>query len=156
MAWLLWILGFSPAHLCLSGPHENGPDLLVECDGNLAVIECTLRQLKADKRSKLGARCVAIRESLVATRNREAHVLPILVTRSTREQVAADIKEAAEEGQHVLTRDDLLLLLDRARQVHAATAMFSDWRRALEFLRGATKPLFGWLAQHPTSAIDAA
>lgn len=135
VSWLLWMLGFSPAHLCLSGHHENGPDLLVECDGNLAVIECTLGQLKSDKRSKLGSRCVSIRESLVASRNRNVYVLPVMVTRSTSEQASADIREAANEGQHVLTRDDLLQLLERTRQPYSAAEIFGEWRHALEAAR---------------------
>lgn len=132
IAWLLWMLGFSPAHLCHSSHHENGPDLLVECEGSLVIVECTVGQLKADKRSKLAARCVDIRESLVASRNHDAFVLPVLVTRFTREQAAADFEEAAKDGQHVLTREDLLLLLDRTRQTYSATAIFSDWKHALE------------------------
>lgn len=132
VAWLLWMLGFSPAHLCQSSHHENGPDLIVECGGNLAIVECTVGQLKADKRSKLGARCAEVRESLIASRNRDSNVLPILVTRFTREQAASDIEEAAKDGQHVLTRDDLLLLLGRTRQAYSAIAIYSDWKHSLE------------------------
>lgn len=139
VAWLLWMLGFNPAHLRNSKHHEDAPDILVECGGGFAVVECTIGQLKADKRSNLRARCVNIEKSLAASGNRDALVLPVLVSRFGQEQVTADLEDTAKAGLHVLTRDDLLVLLERTRQVNSPTAILTEWQTVLEANRAAIR-----------------
>jgi hypothetical protein len=49
VAWLLWMLGFSSAHL--GERVQEGPDVLVSTpSGNLAIVECTTGLLKADQK----------------------------------------------------------------------------------------------------------
>ncbi|MGQ3055439.1 MAG: hypothetical protein ACT6S0_26925 [Roseateles sp.] len=139
VAWLFWMLGFNPAHLRNSKHHEDAPDILVECEGGFVVVECTIGQLKADKRSNLKARCVNVEKSLAATGNRDVLVLPLLVTRFSHEQVTADMEDAGKAGLHVLTRDDLLALMERTRQVNSPAAILAEWRTALEANRAATR-----------------
>jgi len=139
VAWLFWMLGFNPAHLRNSKQHEDAPDILVECEGGFVVVECTIGQLKAAKRSNLKARCVNVGESLAASGNRDAPVLPVLVTRFSHEQVTADLEDAAKAGLHVLTRDDLLALLERTRQINSPVAILAEWRTTLEANRAATR-----------------
>lgn len=139
VAWLFWMLGFNPAHLRNSKQHEDAPDILVECEGGFVVVECTIGQLKADKRSNLRARCVNVEKSLTASGNRDALVLPVLVTRFSHEQVTADLEDAAKAGLHVLTRDDLLALMERTRQINSPAAILTEWRTALEANGAATR-----------------
>jgi hypothetical protein len=139
VAWLFWMLGFSPTHLCNSKHHEDAPDILVECGGGLAVVECSIGQLKADKRSNLQARCIAIKESLATAGSRETVVLPVLVTRFNEEQASTDLEDAAKAGQHVLTSDDLLSLLERTRQINSPESIFAEWRNSVESQRSASE-----------------
>ncbi|MDR7298245.1 hypothetical protein J2X16_003608 [Pelomonas aquatica] len=139
VAWLFWMLGFNPAHLRNSKQHEDAPDILVECEGDFVIVECTIGQLKADKRSNLKARCVNVEKSLAASGNRDAMVLPVLVTRFSHEQVTADLDDAAKAGLHVLTRDDMLALMERTRQINSPAVILAEWRTALEANRAATQ-----------------
>jgi hypothetical protein len=63
VAWLLWMLGFSVAHLGGSGRTQDAADLVATApQGHFAVVECTTEQLKADKLSLLVERADRVRQ----------------------------------------------------------------------------------------------
>ena len=129
VSWLLWMLGFNPVHLRDSKRHEEAPDLIVDCEGQFAIVECTIGQLKDDKLAKLTARFVEVRDGLEVSGHGEAKLLPILVTRHTREQVQSDLDKVTFAGVHVLTRDELALLLERTRLRNEPRLLLDEWRR---------------------------
>lgn len=131
VSWILWMLGFNPVHLVSSKRVEDAPDIILECEGRFAIVECTTGQLKSDKRAHLNARSLAIRDSLAVAVRHGVDLFPILVTRLTREQVAPDLEEAARAGLHVLTRDELLPLFERTRLTNDPRAILEEWKQDL-------------------------
>jgi hypothetical protein len=71
VAWLIWMLGFSVAHLGGTPKTRDAADLLaVTPAGHFAVIECTTGLLKAEnKLGLLHARAAAVRQNLAASGN---------------------------------------------------------------------------------------
>ncbi|MGK6356210.1 hypothetical protein ACMGDH_13415 [Sphingomonas sp. DT-207] len=115
VSWLLWILGFSPAHLGANARMSEAPDLLVTTPrGHFAVIECTTGVLKAEhKLALLVQRSEAVRKGLQLSNNQHLRVLPVMVTTKTREEVRGELEDARKSGVVVVTRDDLPPLISR-------------------------------------------
>jgi Holliday junction resolvase len=109
VAWLLWMLGFSVAHLGGTGRTQDAADLIATTpNGHFAVIECTTGLLKAEnKLPLLVSRVEQVRLGVVASNNRHLRVLPIIVTSKTRADVSADIEQAERLGVLVLTSENL-------------------------------------------------
>lgn len=109
VAWLMWMLGFSVAHLGAMPKSQDAADLLATTPaGHFAVIECTTGLLKAEnKLALLHARAQSVRRGLEASNNKFQRVLPVIVTSRTREEIAPDIETAEKLGICIVTREDL-------------------------------------------------
>jgi hypothetical protein len=109
VAWLLWMFGFSAAHLGAMPRVQDAADLLVSSPaGHFAVVECTTGLLKAEnKLALLHSRAAAVRRSLDATNNTATRVLPTIVTSRARTDVEPDIEAAEKLGIYVMTRENL-------------------------------------------------
>jgi len=109
VAWLLWMLGFSVAHLGGTGRTQDAADLIATTPtGHFAVIECTTGLLKAEnKLSLLIGRAEQVRLGVVASNNKHLRVLPIMVTSKTRAEVSADLEQAERLGVLVITSENL-------------------------------------------------
>lgn len=149
VSWLLWMLGFSVAHLGGTDKTQNAPDLIATTPrGNFAVIECTTGLLKAEhKLALLVDRAEALKRRLEASGNRHLHVLPIIVTSKAREEVKADLEQAEKLGVVVLTRESLEEALKRTLVLPDAEALYTEGEQAAQAAQSkyqnATLPLGG-------------
>lgn len=134
VSWLLWMLGFSVAHLGGTDKTQNAPDLIATTPrGNFAVIECTTGLLKAEnKLALLVDRAEALKRRLEASGNRHLHVLPVIVTSKARVEVKADLEQAEKLGVVVLTRESLEEALKRTLVLPDAEAVFAEGEQAAQ------------------------
>jgi hypothetical protein len=109
VAWLLWMLGFSVAHLGGTPRTRDAADLIVTTpSGHFAVVECTTGLLKAEnKLALLHQRAENVRAALAASNNAFVRVLPVMVTSKTMNEVVPDIEAAEKLGVLVITREGL-------------------------------------------------
>lgn len=128
VAWLLWMLGFHVAHLGATPRNQEAPDLVATTSlKHFLVIECTTDLLKADnKLPKLIGRTEALRVSLDASGNRHLRTLPVIVSSKTRKEVLADIEQAEKLGVLVITRDEILKLLERTLILSNAEDIYNE------------------------------
>lgn len=134
VSWLLWMLGFSVAHLGGTDKTQDAPDLIATTPGgNFAVIECTTGLLKAEnKLAHLIERTEALRQRLEACGNRHLHVLPIIITTKSREEIRADLEQAERLGILVLTRESLEEGLKRTLVLPSAEAIFAEGEQTVQ------------------------
>lgn len=144
IGWLLWAIGFSTASFGTNAKTRDAFDIVaVAPKGDFVVVECTLGLLRADtKLSKLSARATNLRETLDASNMRSLRVLPVIVTAMTADQVKADTSQAEEMGVLVLTRENLVSVLDELvgfpngdRWFERAMASMEDKRSARQSLK---------------------
>jgi len=128
VAWLLWMLGFSVAHLGGTDKTQNAPDLIASTPrGNFAVIECTTGLLKAEnKLALLVDRTEVVRRRLETSGNRHLHILPVIVTSKSKEEIKADLEQAEKLGILVITRESLEEALKRTLFFPNAEALFAE------------------------------
>jgi hypothetical protein len=109
VAWLLWMLGFSVAHLGSTPRTQDAVDLIATTpNGHFAVVECTTGLLKADQKlPRVIERAENVRRRLAESGNRYPRVLAAIVTSKTRGEVMADIEQAERLRVLVITREDL-------------------------------------------------
>lgn len=128
VSWLLWMLGFSVAHLGAETKTQDAVDILAASPaGNFALVECTTGVIAADKKvANLVSRCALVAEKLKHASHNNVRVLPILVTSKSRDEVIHEIEPARERGVLVLTRDDLVELLNRTDVLPNADQLYQD------------------------------
>ena len=133
VAWLLWMLGFSVAHLGGTKKTQEAPDLIATTPrGNFAVIECTTGLLKAEnKLALLVERTEVMRRRLEASGNRHLHILPVIVTSKSQEEIKADLEQAEKFGVFVLTRESLEEALRRTLFFPNAEALFAEAKQSV-------------------------
>jgi hypothetical protein len=108
VAWLLWMLGFSVAHLNTRKTREAADLLVTTPSGHFAVIECTTGLLKAEnKLSLLHERAEAARRGLAASNSAHLRLMPVMVTSKMRADITPDLEIAEKLGVLVLTRESL-------------------------------------------------
>lgn len=134
VSWLLWMLGFSVAHLGGTDKTQDAPDLIVTTpSGNFVVIECTTGLLKTEnKLARLVERTETLRQRLEASGNRHLHVLPTVITTKSRDEVRADLEQAERLGVLVLTRESLEDGLKRTLVLPNANALFTEAERTVQ------------------------
>lgn len=128
VSWLLWMLGFSVVHLGGTKKTQEAPDLIATTPhGNFAVIECTTGLLKAEnKLALLVGRTEVLRRRLDVSGNRHLHILPVMVTSKSQEEIKADLEQAEKLGVFVLTREALEETLKRTLFLSNADALFAE------------------------------
>jgi hypothetical protein len=134
VAWLLWMLGFSVAHLGGTERTQDAADLIATTPkGDFAVVECTTGLLKADnKLPLLISRVEQVRSGIVASNNKHLRVLPIIVTSKARAEVSADIEQAERLGVLVITKEDLQGAIDRTLVFPNPEKMYDDSWQTVE------------------------
>ena len=133
VAWLLWMLGFSVAHLGSTPRTQDAVDLIATTpNGHFAVIECTTGLLKADQKlPRVVDRAENVRRRLVESGNRYAHVLAVIVT-STRGEVMADIEQAERLRVLVITQEDLRQSSNRTLALPNADQLFEQAEQTVQ------------------------
>lgn len=133
VSWLLWMLGFSPAHLGASARMSDAADVLATTpQGHFAVVECTTGVLKAGhKLALLVERAEAIRRELELSNNRHLRVLPVIVTTKSREEVRAELEDALKAGVVVVAREDLSSLVSRTMLLSNADQLYAEAEETL-------------------------
>ena len=109
VAWLLWMLGFSVAHLGATDRTQDAADLIATTPkGNFAVIECTTGLLKTEnKLPLLIERTERVKRGIVASNNKHLRVISVMVTSRTRAEISADLEQAEKLGVLVMTKENL-------------------------------------------------
>jgi hypothetical protein len=119
VAWLLWMLGFSVAHLNTRRTREAADLLVTTPQGHFAVVECTTGLLKAEnKLSILHDRAEAARRSLADSNSAHLRLLPVIVTSKTRPEITPDLETAEKLGILVMTRENLDNAINQRTLVH--------------------------------------
>ena len=133
ISWLLWMLGFSPAHLGNTTRLQEAPDIVATTPfGHVIVVECTTGPLKTDnKLSLLVERSETIRERLIASGNQHLKVLSAVVTTKRRIDVRADLEQAERLGVLVITAETLAAALPRTLIRSDADQVFAEGERAV-------------------------
>lgn len=109
IAWILWMLGFSPIHLGAVGKTQTAPDLIVAApSGKLAVVECTTGLLKAEnKLAQLVERGSVLKKRLAAAGAGSTPVLYLMITTKSKDEVSAELDQATQAGVLVATKEDI-------------------------------------------------
>lgn len=115
VAWILWMLGFSVAHLGGTRRTRDAADLLVVSPtGHFAVVECTTGLLKAEnKLSLLHDRAEAARRGLAGSNSAHLRVLPVIVTSKTAAEITPDLEAAEKLGVLVMTKEHIEHAINR-------------------------------------------
>ena len=134
VAWLLWMLGFSVAHLGSTPRTQDAVDLIATTPTeHFAVIECTTGLLKADhKLPRVIERAEDIRRRLAESGNRHLRVLAAIVTSKTRGEVMADIEQAERLRVLVITREDLEQSSQRTLALPNADQIFEQGEQTVQ------------------------
>lgn len=132
VAWLIWMLGFSPSQV---GGRENTSDaadiVATTPSGNILIVECTIGLLKSDKVAKLVERSELIRKRLALSGNHHLKVQPVIVTSKPKDEVKADIEEVKNKGVAVMTKEDLESALSRTIVLPNSEIIFDQlWQTA--------------------------
>jgi hypothetical protein len=133
VAWLLWMLGFSVAHLGANTRTQDAVDILATTpSGNFALVECTTGVISTDKKvANLLSRKAVVLERLARASQNQVRVLPVIVTSKGREEVAQEIGPAQQRGVFVLTRNDLVDMLNRTDMLPDADQLYIEAERQL-------------------------
>lgn len=134
MPWLFWMLGFGPAHIGGLPRTSDSADFLVATPkGHLAVVECTVGLLKDDdKLPKLHDRVQAVRRNLDASNMRHVHILPVIITAKTAEEVRPDMEQARKLRILVVTRERIDELLLRTLVTANADQLYAEAEQTVE------------------------
>lgn len=126
VACLLWMLGFSVAHLGDNPRTQDAADLIAATpSGHMVVIECTTGLLKPDtKVPLLLSRANEIKAGLDKSGNPHLKVLPVMVTSKTRSDVAPILEAPEKLGVLVMTREDLEEAIPRTLLLPDPDALF--------------------------------
>jgi hypothetical protein len=138
VAWLLWMLGFSVAHLGGTDlTQEKAADLVATTPkGDFVVIECTTGLLKAEnKLALLIERAELVRAGVVASNNKHLRVLTAIVTSRPRAEVSADIEQAERLGVLVMSRENLEQAVSRTLVLPNAQQLYEEAIKMVESLK---------------------
>jgi len=157
IARLLWMLGFSVAHLGGTSRTQDPPDLVATTPkGDFAVIECTTGLLKADdKLSLLIDRAERVRQGVVASNNQHLRVLPVIISSRTQAEISADIEQAEKLGVLVITRENLEQAITRTLVLPNAEQLYEEAITASGIGEGKVRGTSGinylkWVARRST------
>jgi hypothetical protein len=130
---LLWLLGFSPAHLGQTHQTQDAPDIVAFTPGgNVVLVECTTALVKTDKVSLLIERANALKKNLSESDHTYLRVLPVIVTNKSRADVAKDLADARKRGVVGIDLESLLALVSETEAIPNPDRIF---HRGEEFLR---------------------
>jgi hypothetical protein len=127
---LCYLLGFSVVNYGRIKKLQQGPDIIVVSPtGNIGVIECTVGLLNEnDKLDKLVQRTTLIKEELASAGYGHLQLQPAIVTRLSRDEVAANLKIAEEHGIAVICEEEIKKLLDQVSLPPEPERIFQDMR----------------------------
>jgi hypothetical protein len=139
MPWLFWMLGFAPAYIGGLPRMRDAADFIVSTpSGNMAVVECTVGLLKDDdKLPKLHDRAQAARRNLDTSSTRHLRVLPVIITAKLAEEVRPDMEQAEKLGIYVVTREEILQLVERTLFPQNADQLYEEAERAAKIAKEA-------------------
>ncbi len=142
VSMLLNLLGFSVSNYGRIPKVQKGPDIIVVTPaGHIGVIECTIGILKEDhKLANLVQRSTVIKEKLDLSGHSYVKIQPILITRLTRNEVAAELKSAGEHNIAVICKEDLEELLNQTGLIPNPEKWLNDSNRFIPNVEG--NPLF--------------
>jgi hypothetical protein len=138
VAWILWMLGFSVAHLGGTPRTQDAVDLVATTPkGHFIVIECTTGLLKAgNKLSLLYDRTESVRRSLIACNQSYLRVIPVIVTSKTREEVRPDLEQAERLGIWVIAREDFDQIITRTSIFPDADRLYDETEASIQAAQG--------------------
>lgn len=148
VAWIFWMLGFGVAHFGTNTRTQDAVDIvIVTPSGNFAVVECTTGVISTDKKvaNLLGRRVRAL-ERLSRSNHNAVKVLPIIVTSRGRAEVAQEIEPAQQRGVLVLTREDLIELLNQVETMPDPDSLYQQAEETLESAKPQLEPRLPGLA----------
>lgn len=128
VSWLMWIRGFSPAHLSLSSKKmSDNVDLLVSTPSQkLLLVECTTGRPSDDKLQKLAERVHRTRAQLRSSGNGHLSLIGLVAVSRSDEELHLERKAATDKGLVLISADDMQGWLDGARVGPDADALFQQ------------------------------
>jgi hypothetical protein len=134
IAWLLWMLGFSVAHLGGTERAQEAADLIATtAKGDFVVIECTTGLLKTENKLPLLIdRAERVRAGVVASNNKHLRVLAAIVTSRPRAEISADIEQAEKLGVLVMCRENLEEAVTRTLVLPNAEQLYEEAIKTVE------------------------
>lgn len=134
VAWLLWMLGFSVAHLGGTERTQDAADLIATTPlGHFAVVECTTGLLKTENKLPLLVdRAERVKQGIVNSNNKHLRVLPVMVSSRTRAEISADIEQAEKLGVLVISRENIEAAIMRTLVLPNPEQMFNELVQKVE------------------------
>jgi hypothetical protein len=134
VAWILWMLGFSVAHLNTRTMREAADLIATTPQGHFAIVECTTGILKAEsKLALLHDRAEAARRGLAGAGSANLRLLPVIVTSKTRNEISPDLENAERLGVLVVTRETLdNAIVQRTLMVPNADQVYAEAEQAIK------------------------
>lgn len=134
VSWLLWMMGFSPAHFGHLAETQDAADVFAATpQGHIAVVECTTGLIKSNKLSLLFERAQAVRAQLQASGNKQLRVIAAMVSTKKRADIAStDFEDAAKQGILIFTLEDLEQAVEQTRLAPNADQSFTEAEQAIE------------------------
>ena len=130
---LMWILGYSASQPGASPRMSDSIDIIATTSkGNILLIECTTGLLKAEnKLAKLIARTEMIKRRM---QNGHRHLIisPMIVTSMTREEVRSEVQGAQDLGIVVVTKDELMEMMNQTITVTDSDVHFNQLIRTIQ------------------------
>ena len=128
VSWLLWMLGFSTAHMGGTKRMQDAADIIAITSSNrIAVVECTTGLLRTEnKLPLLIARAEAVQSKLAKSGSGHLSVLPVMITSKSKAEIKADLEHAENLGVLVLTKENLENMWERTLIQHDADVLFDQ------------------------------
>jgi hypothetical protein len=132
VAWLLWMLGFSVAHLNTRRTRDAADLLVTAPSGHFAITECTTGLLKAEnKLALLHERTEAAGRGLTASNSAHLRLMPVMVTSKMRADITPDLEAAEKLGILVMTRESLESAINRTLVQPSPDQMYEEAERTI-------------------------
>jgi len=130
---LLTQLGFAVENHGRIPKLQDGPDIIAFTpSGNVAVVECTTGTLDhKDKLAKVVQRTKLIEQRLAESGYGSSQVQAVMVSPLSPEELAADVKRAAEHQIAVICKPDLQKALDEIALPPDADRFFQELKRSI-------------------------
>ena len=140
VATLLHLLGFSVVNYGRIPKLQRGPDIIaITPQGSIGVVECTVGLLdEKDKLAKLVQRTNLIRSRMKDIGYGHLDIQSAIVTPLSREEIKANLEDAAKHGIAVISKENIEELLKRVNMPLDPEALFKEAKTLVPSINSAS------------------